>query len=148
MEHRKLRIAWSVAWGIVAVLLVALWVRSYSWLDMVDIPLNRTQIEIGSYHGYVQASYDGYEAEYRNWDIRSYGPNTFREFRTHFDFGVQRKPLFLYAEGTYCLLSLATIAMTTAPWLRHLRWRFSLRTLLIVTTPVAMGLGLIVWLSR
>ncbi len=29
MKHRRLRIAWSVTWGIVAVLLIALWVRSY-----------------------------------------------------------------------------------------------------------------------
>ena len=29
MKYRKLRIAWSVGWGIVAVLLVVLWVRSY-----------------------------------------------------------------------------------------------------------------------
>ena len=29
MKFRKLRIAWSVAWGAVAVLLCALWVRNY-----------------------------------------------------------------------------------------------------------------------
>src|ERR1700749_4721008 len=32
VRFRKLQIAWSVAWGVVAVLLVALWVRSY-WCD-------------------------------------------------------------------------------------------------------------------
>src|SRR4051794_7311826 len=35
MKYRKLRIAWSVTWGIAAVLLIALWVRSY-WI--VDAP--------------------------------------------------------------------------------------------------------------
>ncbi len=34
MKHRKLRIAWSVAWGIVVVLLCVLWVRSYSTHDL------------------------------------------------------------------------------------------------------------------
>jgi hypothetical protein len=29
MKHRKLRIAWSVAWGLLAVLLIALCVASY-----------------------------------------------------------------------------------------------------------------------
>jgi hypothetical protein len=29
MKYRKLRIAWSVAWGIVAALFVVLWVLSY-----------------------------------------------------------------------------------------------------------------------
>ena len=33
MKHRKLRIAWSVAWAMVAVLLVALWVRSVTHYD-------------------------------------------------------------------------------------------------------------------
>jgi hypothetical protein len=33
-----------------------------------------------------------------------------------------------------------------APWSRHWNWQFSLRTLLIATTVVAVVLGLIVWL--
>jgi len=33
MAYRKLRITWSVAWGMVAVLLCVLWVRSYWWMD-------------------------------------------------------------------------------------------------------------------
>lgn len=35
MKYRKVRIAWSVAWALVAVLLCALWVRSYAWHDTV-----------------------------------------------------------------------------------------------------------------
>jgi hypothetical protein len=34
MKYRKLRIAWSVAWGVVAVLVCGLWVRSYFWWDV------------------------------------------------------------------------------------------------------------------
>ena len=30
---RGLRIAWSVWWGILCVLLIVLWVRSYWWVD-------------------------------------------------------------------------------------------------------------------
>jgi hypothetical protein len=37
MKYRKLRIAWSVFWGIVAVLLVALWVRSYYRDDICGV---------------------------------------------------------------------------------------------------------------
>src|SRR5262245_8875502 len=33
MRFRKLRIAWSVVWGVAAVLLLVLWVRSYWRLD-------------------------------------------------------------------------------------------------------------------
>src|ERR1700754_4951271 len=35
---RKVRIAWSVLWGVAAVLLVALWVRSYWVQDRVFVP--------------------------------------------------------------------------------------------------------------
>src|SRR6476659_8348295 len=36
MRFRKLRIAWSVFWGIVCLLLIALWVRSYWKYDCVS----------------------------------------------------------------------------------------------------------------
>src|SRR6478736_9471608 len=35
MRFRKLRIAWSVGCGILCVLLIVLWVRSYRWCDTV-----------------------------------------------------------------------------------------------------------------
>jgi hypothetical protein len=34
-RFRKLRIAWSVGWGVVCLLLIALWVRSYWWTDSI-----------------------------------------------------------------------------------------------------------------
>src|SRR6185436_13829213 len=38
MKYRKLRIAWSVFWGLAAVLLIVLWVRSYWWMDILKFP--------------------------------------------------------------------------------------------------------------
>jgi hypothetical protein len=37
MKYRKLRIAWSVGCGIVCLLLIALWVRSYWWSDELTL---------------------------------------------------------------------------------------------------------------
>jgi hypothetical protein len=37
MKHRKLRIAWSVTWGIAAMLIIALWVRSYWYWEGVKL---------------------------------------------------------------------------------------------------------------
>jgi hypothetical protein len=45
----------------------------------------------------------------------------------------------------HCLTVLFVSALATLPWLR---WRFSLRTLLIATTLVAAVLGLVVWAAR
>jgi len=41
-----------------------------------------------------------------------------------------------------------TSSLSLAPWVRYLPRRFSLRTLLIATTLVAVVLGLIVWAAR
>ena len=41
MRFRKLRIAWSVGWGIACVLLIVLWVRSYWYKDTVMAILYR-----------------------------------------------------------------------------------------------------------
>ncbi len=40
----------------------------------------------------------------------------------------------------------ASTVLAVVPWMYTLSYRFSLRTLLIATTLVAVGLGLIVWL--
>src|SRR5690242_21864416 len=46
MRFRKLRIAWSVFWGLAAALLITFWARSYWWIDMVgcirNTPLDTT----------------------------------------------------------------------------------------------------------
>ena len=44
----------------------------------------------------------------------------------------------------YWFWLLILTALAIAPWIRQLKWRFSLRTLLIATTLVAVVLGLVV----
>jgi len=46
------------------------------------------------------------------------------------------------------LPSLGAAIMAILPWIRYWNWQFSLRTLLIVTTLVAVGLGLLVYANR
>jgi hypothetical protein len=47
----------------------------------------------------------------------------------------------------YWALVLPLTVLASAPWLRHLRWRFSLRTLLIATTLAAVALGLVSYMA-
>jgi hypothetical protein len=43
----------------------------------------------------------------------------------------------------------ATVAMIAVlPWMRELKWQFSLRTLLIATTLIAVVMGLAVWATK
>src|SRR4051812_47765657 len=54
MKFRKLRIAWSVVWGVVAVLLILLWARSYwRWGAFFSPPINSTAIWTDSVQGLV-----------------------------------------------------------------------------------------------
>jgi hypothetical protein len=140
MKLRKLRLAWSVACGIACVLLIVLWVRSYWWMEQLSGPLSRTRIlVVGSIEGglLVQVPFHdwGYIWKVRSNSLKSGGRSSFR-FGSEF----RRIP-----EG-FCLphWSLVVLYATLAavPWLR---WRFSLRTLLIATTAIAVVLGLIVW---
>ena len=162
LKYRKLRIAWSVAWSIVAVLLIALWVRSYSkWDQLSGEAIDNTWILARSLHGEI-ALCGGYDAV---------SPLVPLDWSTHSN--LQVRDQFVTADngsigtslegrGTlgFCLIAgnsslnvffphwfppVLVLAIAAIPWLR---WRFSLRTLLIATTLVALVLGIIVWLSR
>ena len=51
MNYRKLRIAWSVGWGVAAVLLCVLWVRSYRGESSVSVASHW----IVSFYGIIHA---------------------------------------------------------------------------------------------
>src|SRR5262245_21096640 len=47
MRFRKLRIAWSVVWGIACLLVIVLWVKSYWWVSGIETPFgNPIYIEV------------------------------------------------------------------------------------------------------
>ena len=77
MKYRKLRIAWSVAWGVVAVLLCVLWVRSYWWDDVHRIPnadiVATVRSGIVALVGIVAHPYRSRLAE-RDWLANASGP--------------------------------------------------------------------------
>jgi hypothetical protein len=140
MKYRKLRIAWSVAWGIVAVLLLMLWVRSYLYHDRVLIRFGQANRVGGFVSAYGAVAIGG-------GDTPDLGDNQFRLITKRArqslidDLG---PPLKLHAFGfddwyitiPLWLVVIPTIVACFAPW--H---QFSLRTLLIATTLVAVVLG-------
>jgi hypothetical protein len=143
MRFRKLRIAWSVAWAVVAVLFCVLWVRSYWRCDLVFREKSGWVTTVSSNRGVLYATQleRPFRIGYRGWQIDS------RHTNDDIPGGVgwaQTSTLMAAQLPIWCaILVLATTA--AMPWLR---WRFSLRTLLIATTLVAVVLGLIVWFSR
>jgi hypothetical protein len=148
MKYRKLRIAWSVAWGVVAVLLCVLWVRSHRVRDVFSFVDSWNHfISAGSNNGtvYFQLSGTGdhLSSFYGRWIHVSGDASEPGEV-----FKWQPNTPGLWG-GSICFphwFSILLIAvLTAAPWIGR---RFSLRTLLIAMTLVAVGLGLIVYAMR
>jgi hypothetical protein len=144
MKYRKLRIAWSVAWGVVAVLLRVLWVRSYSKVDLIYFGRNYGVISnLGVVRTVMVSTTPSTQVPFLS-SSKEPGrsmrqPNTFLGFHIS---GLKNHPQ-IRIPYWFTVLSAAMIAV--APWLQS---RFSLRTLLTATTLFALGLGLIVWVSR
>jgi hypothetical protein len=163
MKHRKLRIAWSVAWGVAAVLLAALWVRSYWWQDTLHVNYagrdtpnysGTKSVNVTSAQGRIAVSNKPMRWALQIVTDHSEISKTFQPSNYTDDFGnvpsatwfrVMRwsNPPHTSVEFPNWFLALCFSSLALAPWLRV---RFSLRTLLIVATLVAVGLGLIVWL--
>jgi hypothetical protein len=146
MKHRRLRIAWSVAWGVVAVLLIALWVRSFWYADDLGRYQNGSLYLIESACGSLRPVYSSDEGPGAFW-VYSCELLAYTNSYEHPIFGLDSKdfPLYFQAYVPHWLLAIAFAVCAVVPWL-HWSSRFSLRTLLIATTLVAVGLGAIAWL--
>ena len=150
---RKLRIAASVFFGLAAVALCLLWARSYRASDDVRIPLPGTntlrldsmrgRLILHMFHGYphlhhwdwiigypvdVPGMWDNYDQQVRAWHWIPMGTATAEAFVLPHWF-----PALLMG------------LLAAGVWVRY---SFSLRTLLITTTLLALLLGLGVWLTR
>jgi hypothetical protein len=140
MRFRKLRIVWSVVCAIACVLLVVLWVRSqYNW-DSANGPLLGKELIVTSRNGGVAVGLSNRSIS--KWHVRHLKePTSPREGYSYaLGFGVNAAIPAIFVPHWFTILLSAFLAI--APWLR---WRFSLRTLLIATTIIAVVLGLIVW---
>jgi len=132
MKYRKLRIAWSVVWGVAAAYVTLCWVMSYRADEVKDIwginiiyhsgtiaigiPGKPPQVTIPYYLVLHDASGNAYDVQL-----------AFRKLV---------KIRFWWLVTVMCALAIV-------PWLS---WRFSLRTLLIAMTLIAVGLGFAMWL--
>jgi hypothetical protein len=158
MKYRKLRIAWSVAWGILAVLLFLLYVRSHSWLDGFGVVISKdryvTVISAGRRIHVATATFPPGRMQ-GPWSIRSrrlkdsglYPIEDHRAYQGVLGVGLLRTSLFEMLAFPHWLPAVLILGVAYLPWLSLIR-RFSLRTLLIGTTLFALVLGLIVWMSR
>jgi hypothetical protein len=165
MKFRKLRIAWSVVWGLAAVLLIAVWLRSTHHLDVLFGPVygsRNATISSGDGRLTIVAFWSDPRGSMSQWTHQIYLVQNLpadRESRPSLGFK-KRGPLLGFsslqpAKGNgytnddgigvivpYWFVFLIFGMLATLSWTTL---RFTLRTLLIATTLVAVGLGLVAW---
>jgi hypothetical protein len=147
---RALRINWTAFCGIACVLLVVLWVRSYWRTDVIEIRKSQYLFTIASANGKIALENfdmtnvkgdDFAWAEGGSWSYSSGSP---------LSPAAPGFPYLYYSRfvvpNWFAIVLLALLG--TLPWQPWLRWRFTLRTLLVATTLVAIVLGLLVYATR
>jgi len=156
MRFRKLRIAWSVFWGLAAVLLIVLWVRSYWWIDGISGNRGRHYIYADVHSGLARFArivptgqfppvpWRAFSHSLRESDLEAAANSSKGNHRA---LGFQWR---IFGNGWNVAVpiwfpALICGGLAAVPLGRP---RFTLRTLLIATTLVAVVLGLIVWLSH
>jgi hypothetical protein len=142
MKFRKLRIAWSVFWAAVTLLFIACWIRSYfdsRSFEVLVTPTHRYYLH--SLSGGVVLDWE--ERIFLGIELQRAGdPSYVTQLTTNAGVRIVRIEGTAYAVSvSYWLMTLATAFIAAVPWLR---FRFGMRTLLIITTLVAV-LTAIVW---
>jgi hypothetical protein len=150
---RKLRIAFSAGCGIICLLLIVLWVRSHRAEDRASGRLSSAGIRLYSSRGWLvlfKNSTPG--AGPYDWDITLGSDYWLNPPDARLQYAL---PLSFFGRSTISNISLphwvvamACVAVATVPWLLGRQFRFSLRTLLIATTLLALLLGAIVYAVR
>lgn len=149
IRFRRLRIAVSVFFGLLAALLVVLWLQSYRANEIVARTSKSGRMTIlGSDRGYVFFATQIHElAKTPQW-----GPRFIHGWQYEWSAPAQSplQPRIDFSRVTgrvvlpISLLVLSASVASVMPWIR----RFSLRSLLVVTTLVAVVLGFAVWMVR
>jgi hypothetical protein len=151
MRFRKLRIAWSAVCAITCALLIVLWVRSYWVVETVLCKFSHRALigvesELGAL-GFGIAAEESIEP----WIVFSQPSKKWLHDHAANRWPEQAWRGFYFSDvaiiAPYWFWSLVPAALAAAPWLKWSN-RFSLHTLLIATTLVAVVLGTIGYLTR
>jgi hypothetical protein len=136
---RGLRIAWSVWWGILCVLLIVLWVRSFWRIDIV-----------GVWNGYAVDSIPGtigIDSNENDYGWRTISIEDLKDAKPILPspvwgtFRLQVNPAYSVFSIPYWFATLLAASFDISAYRIPLRSQFSLRALLIATTLVALVLA-------
>jgi len=144
---RCLRIGWTAICGVLCVLLIGLWVRSYWRWDVESIYWPGTySYALESLHGrlFIVGTYAPDGNGFFSYSLPAPLHCDLDSYANSFGFAFAIGPTVEWFGAPYWSLLTAAVAFAVGPWTAWSK-RFSLRTLLVATTLVAIVLGLIVW---
>lgn len=159
---RYLRIGWTVCFGVLCLLMIGWWARSYWYFDELVVRVHQSlAFGIGSIEGRFRFGCQipaERNSQFIATNLETSPQNLVADYRrSKPDYGFsggRLAPGFYYFEMPYyCAVFLLASAVMLS-WrfamqgIRSIPHRFSLRTLLIFTTLVAVVLGAIVWAVR
>lgn len=114
-RFRKLRIAWSMAWVIVCLLVIALWVRSYYRRDVLTGMIWSCDCAVESADGniaimcyYVAPGFTGFP-----WRLESYGPKS-RGYARRISTDLLLKDWAVFLVPAFLVM---------LPWVSLIKWR-------------------------
>jgi hypothetical protein len=146
------RVAVSAAYLIACGFLIALCLRSYWWVDYYYGYISPTRCLAGcSIHGRLLMGVANGDASDTSWQARTHPIDSpdftklLKSLEGAWGFGTLRDDTRSQVIIPHWFLVIISGALAALPWIR---WRFSLRTLLIVTALVALVLGFVVWMMR
>jgi hypothetical protein len=139
MKLRKLRIAWSVGWGVLGLLAVAGWIRCLFVDDFGDgIPALVGTVRLSRSSAVSLSTLNGGYCVITNSRFAG-SRNNLQLMFPHF---IANNPKVMIP---FSLITFVMVGLGSLPWLSV---RFSLRTLLLAMTLLAVGLGWIVYSAR
>ena len=157
---RYLRIGWTALCSIVVVLQVVLWVRSYWWIDFVLWTRPNTLISATVFRGQAGSTWSRIPVARRAeaQEFRRHSNRITSGTQVNYNDGTGKPlPSYMGFKSSWLSAPKPTRATTlvipfwfptfvmaviaAVPYWRGMKWRFSLRTLLIATTLVAVGWG-------
>lgn len=147
---RYIRIAVTALSLTACLLLTALWVRSYSYVDILwGSPSEPEFLTIAIHQGTLTITLplDGFPPLSKlEWEVAHY-PIEFYPMPQYWFPSFDRHEKNSEFVLPFWVFGLGFGAIGAAPWIRWSK-RFSLRTLLIATALVAVGLGTVIYLAR
>ena len=146
MGFRKLQIAWTAVCGILCLLLMVLWVRSYWQWDTLQYEDLSESREVTSQNGILLVDKIYQKRKGRWW---------FGSDPAEFPADLKSQLSIYWYDGNgdllgpavtipHWLIVLSLVGLGIAPWTLR---RYSLRTLLVFTTGIAALLGILVYFS-